>query len=211
MARPRHLNRKRAVRAPAARVVICTEGAVTEPQYLQSFNGIHTNKSVNLVIRGASGDPRRVVEQAIREKKLLKDDSLAAQDTVWAMFDRDEHLRFAEAVDMARANDIQLAISNPCFEIWGIFHYQDFDAPVQRHACQQKLASLCSEYSKSGAKVFDDSAAIENGYHDAVVRAENSCRRREEEGRLDGNPSTQVHLLTEHILKLSASQSSPRN
>ena len=111
-----------------------------------------------------------------------------------------------EAVDMARANDIRLAISNPCFEIWGVFHYRDFDADVHRHDCQRELTSLCPSYSNSGSKVFDDSAAIENGYSDAVARAKNSRRRRQEEGRPEGNPSTRVYLLTEHILGLFASR-----
>ena len=206
MARAKNLSRKRAVLAPAARVVIVTEGALTEPQYLQSFNVIHTHNSIKLFIRPAKGDPRRVVEWAVQEKESLQGDSLAAQDTVWAVFDRDIHPRFAEAVDMARANDIRLAISNACFEIWGVFHYRDFDAHVHRHDCQRELPSLCPSYSTSGPKVFDDSAAIENGYSDAVARAKNSRRRRQEEGRPEVNPSTRVHLLTEHILRLFASR-----
>lgn len=206
MARAKSLRRKRAVLAPAARVVVVTEGALTEPQYLRSFNSAHTNNSIRLVIRSGIGDPRAVVERAVREKKALRGDSLAGQDTVWAVFDRDIHPRFAAAIDLARANGIQLAVSNPCFEIWGVFHYRDFDAPVGRHACQRELARLCPSYSNRGSKVFDDSAAIEKGYADAVARAKNSRRRRQEEGRPDGNPSTRVDLLTEHILKLFALQ-----
>ncbi len=206
MARPKNLSRKRAFLTPAPRVVIVTEGALTEPRYLQSFNLIHTHNSIKLVIRTAKGDPRAVVERAVQEKESLKGDSLAAQDTVWAVFDRDMHPRFAEAVDMAKANGIHLATSNPCFEIWGVFHYRDYDAPVDRHACQRELESLCPSYGSSGSKVFGDSAAIQNGYTDAVARAKNSRKRRREEGRAEGNPSTQVHLLTEHILKLFASR-----
>ena len=204
MARAKNLRRKRAVLAPAARVVIVTEGALTEPKYLRSFNLIHTDNATRLVIRSGIGDPRAVVERAVREKKALRGDSLAGQDTVWAVFDRDIHPRFAQAIDLARANGIQLAVSDPCFEIWGVFHYRDFDAPVDRHACQRELASLCPGYSNSGSKVFDDSAAIENSYKEAVARAKNSRRRRQEEGRPEGNPSTRVYLLTEHILKLFA-------
>ena len=117
MARAKNLSRKRAVLAPAARVVIVTEGALTEPQYLRSFSFIHTQNSIKLAIRPAKGDPRRVVEWAVEEKESLRGDSLAAQDTVWAVFDRDIHPRFDEAVDMARGNGILLAVSNPCFEI----------------------------------------------------------------------------------------------
>ena len=206
MARAKSLRRKRAVFAPAARVVVVTEGALTEPKYLRSFNLIHTDNAIRLVIRQGIGDPRAVVERAVREKKTLRGDSLAGQDTVWAVFDRDIHPRFAEAIDLARGNDILLAVSNPCFEIWGVFHYEDFDAPVNRHACQRELARLCPSYGNSGSKVFDDSAAIQNGYTDAVARARNSRKRRQEEGDPDGNPSTRVDLLTEHILKLFALQ-----
>lgn len=205
MALAKNLRRKRAVLAPAARVVVVTEGALTEPKYLRSFNLIHTDNAIRLVIRPGIGDPRAVVERAVQEKKALRGDSLASQDTVWAVFDRDAHPRFAEAVDMAKANDIRLAISNPCFEIWGVFHYRDFDAHVHRHDCQRVLTSLCPSYSNSGSKVFDDFAAIENSYRDAVTRAKNSRKRRREERRPDGNPSTRVYLLTEHILELYAS------
>ena len=204
MARAKNLRRKPAVLAPAARVVIVTEGAVTEPKYLRSFNSVHTENSIKLVIRPVGGDPRRVVDRAVQEKRALRGDSLAIQDTVWAVFDRDIHPRFDEAVDMARANGVRLAVSNPCFEIWGVFHYRDFDAPVNRHECQSELANLCKSYSTGGSKVFDDSEAIGQGYSDAVARARNSCKRRREEGDPEGNPSTRVHLLTEHILKLYA-------
>lgn len=206
MARAKNLRRKRAVLAPAARVVVVTEGALTEPKYLRSFNLIHTDNAIRLVIRPGIGDPRAVVERAVQEKKALRGDSLAGQDTVWAVFDRDIHPRFAEAIDMARGNDILLAVSNPCFEIWGVFHYRDFDAHVHRHDCQRELARLCRGYSSSGSKVFDDSAAIAQGYSSAVARAKNSRRRRREEGHPGGNPSTRVYLLTEHILSLCASQ-----
>lgn len=204
MARAKNLRRKRAVLAPAARVVVVTEGALTEPKYLRSFNLIHTDNAIRLVIRPGIGDPRAVVERAVREKKALRGDSLAGQDTVWAVFDRDVHPRFAEAIDLARGNDILLAVSNPCFEIWGVFHYRDFDAEVHRHECQRELARLCPSYSSSGSKVFDDSAIIEQGYSSAVARAKNSRRRRQKEGNSEGNPSTRVYLLTEYILKLNA-------
>lgn len=204
MARAKNLRRNRAVLAPAARVVVVTEGALTEPKYLRSFNLIHTDNAIRLVIRPGIGDPRAVVERAVQVKKALRGDSLAGQDTVWAVFDRDEHPRFPEAVDMAKANDILLAVSNPCFEIWGVFHYREFDAPVHRHDCQRELARLCTSYSTSGSKVFDDSAAIAQNYSSAVARAKNSRRRRQEEERPEGNPSTRIYLLTEHILKLYA-------
>ena len=76
---------------------------------------------------------------------------------------------------------------------------QDHDAPIDRHQCQRLLGELCSGYGKSGGKVFDDAAAIEKSYPDAVARAGNSLERRKEERTPGGNPSTSFHLLTEQI------------
>ena len=100
---------------------------------------------------------------------------------------------------MARGNGIRLAISNPCFELWAIFHYQECDAPLDRHECQTKLRELHPGYGGKRGKIFDDPKVIESNYRDAVGKAEYSLTRREEEGDPEGNPSTTVHRLTEHI------------
>ena len=199
MSRARRIGRRVGARAPAARIVVVMEGASTEPRYLKMFRRIHGHQSVTLAPIGGVGDPRAVVERAIEESRKLKRDALADRDSVWAMFDRDIHPRFAEAKNLAHGNGISLAVSNPCFELWGILHYQDQDAPLDRHECQRLLGDLCPGYRKSGGKVFDDRTAIDKGYLDAVKRAGKSLERRAEEDRPGGNPSTSVHLVTEQI------------
>lgn len=204
MSRARRIARRAGTRALAARIVVVTEGASTEPAYLRAFNRCYGYQFVRVVPIGGIGDPRAVVQRAIEESEKLKDDTLAGQDSVWAMFDRDAHARFDEAKDMARGNNIPLAVSNPCFELWGVFHYRDHNAPVGRHECQRMLGELCPGYRRRGAKVFDDAEVIEKSYPEAVGRAENSLARREAEGATEGNPSTSVHRLTEHIRCLVA-------
>lgn len=152
-----------------------------------------------LKIIPAAGDPRAVVERAIDELARIRRDKLASKDTVWAMFDRDEHPRFDEAKVMGRDNGVSLAISNPCFEFWGIFHYRDYDAPLGRHECQRLLSQLCTTYGSAGGKLFDDPAVLRDQYSNAVNRARVSLVRRIEEDNPDGNPSTTVHKLTEDI------------
>ena len=41
------------------------------------------------------------------------------------MFDVDDHPNFADAVDLARRHGVQLAISNPCIEVWFILHFEE--------------------------------------------------------------------------------------
>ena len=199
MSRARGIARRAGARPLAARIVVVTEGASTEPTYLKVFSRSYGHQSLRLVPIGGVGDPRAVVERAIEESEKLKGDPLAGRDSVWAMFDRDAHARFDEAKDLARGNGIPLAVSNPCFELWAVFHYRDHDAPIDRHACQQMLRELCPGYRKKGGKVFDDWNAIENGYPNAVERAESSLARREAEGVAGENPSTTVHRLTEYV------------
>ena len=202
MRRARGITRRPGTRLPAALIVVVTKGASTEPTYLKVFSRSYGHQSLRLVPIGGAGDPRAVVERAIEESKKLKGDPLAGRDSVWAMFDRDAHARFDEAKDLARGNGIPLAVSNPCFELWAVFHYRDHDAPVDRHACQQMLRELCPGYRKKGGKVFDNPNVIENDYPNAVERAESSLARRKAEGAAEGNPSTAVHRLTEHICRL---------
>ena len=197
----RRVSRKNLGRSPDLRIVVVTEGAVTEPGYLRTFDRLHRDQSsAKLVVIPDAGDPRAVVERAIEESRESKRDRLGSHDAVWAMFDRDDHLRFDEAKDMARGNGIRLAVSDPCFELWGILHYQECNAPLDRHECQKKLGELCPGYRNKKRKVFDDPEVIESKYRDAVRRAENSLTRRREEGDPEGNPSSTVHHLTECIL-----------
>ncbi len=204
MSRARRIGRPPANRRPAARIVVVTEGVLTEPEYLKVFGRIHCDRSVTVIPIGIGGDPRTVVERAIEESEKSRKDPLATHDSVWAMFDRDIHSRFDEARDLARGNGIRLAISNPCFELWGILHYQEQNGPLGRRECQRQLGGLCPNYSAGSSKVFGDREVIEQKYAVAVKRAISSVRSRKEEGKSGGNPSTTVHLLTEFIRRFKS-------
>lgn len=177
---------------------MATEGRVTEPHYLQDFARLHGHVSVDVVSLRGPSDPRSVIERAREEKSRAERDGLSDRDTYWAMFDRDDHGKFHEAVDMAKANDIRLAISIPCFELWAILHYEDWDKPSHRHDCQRRLAELCDAYERD-SKRFDDIDAMQNNYVQAVARAQTLLRRRAEDRDPERNPSTTVHCLTEQI------------
>lgn len=197
--RARHVGRRRPVRRPAVRVVVAMEGSSTEPAYLTAFNRSFGDQSVRLKLLSGAGDPRSVVERAIDELGKSKRDTLGNDDSAWAMFDRDAHVRFAEAKNLAHGNGIGLAVSDPCFELWGVFHYRDQEAPVGRQECQRMLGELCPGYDRRGRKLFGDVQRIEQHYGDAVRRAWQSLENRSAEGNPEGNPSTTVHRLTEYL------------
>lgn len=206
MRRAKNIARRPAVRSPASRIVVATEGVLTEPAYLKVFNQLYGNHSLRLTPIRVGGDPRAVVERVIEEKERVEGDSLAKRDTFWAVFDRDIHSRFEEAKDLALGNGIHLAISNPCFELWGVLHYQEQNAPIDRHKCQRLLEKLCGDYDPNKGKIFNDRTVIEQAYLKAVERSADSTHRRIEEGDPDGNPSTTVHNLTEYIRCFKANE-----
>lgn len=193
----RRFARRDPSRQPKALIVVVTEGTSTEPGYFKVFKQLHGSESAALKVIPLGADPRAVVERAIDETPL--DPEPSGNDSVWAVFDRDDHERFNEAVDLARGNNIKTAVSNPCFELWGILHYELLDAPTHRHDCQRRLRELCGGYRQSSGKRFEDAGVVNGQHGEAVRRARELLRRRNQEGEPSGNPSTTVHELTEWI------------
>ena len=197
-------SRRPPVKDPATIIIVFTEGEKTEPQYLEMFKTIHVQPfakgpDFDLKIISGVGVPMTVVDRAVQELQKWRPFS-REEDSVWAMFDRDEHPKFEEAKNKARSKGVHLAVSNPCFEIWGIYHYRDWQGPMERHQCQNALEQLCPSYDKRCGKTFIDKDVIKEKYYNAIERAKKSLNSREEEGDPEGNPSTSVYCLIEAIL-----------
>ena len=175
-------------------MIVVTEGEKTEPQYIKEFARAH--RAPNVRVEGTGFDPQGVVEKAIELKKSL---GRGTRADVWAVFDRDEHLWFEEALQLAQRDGICVAVSNPCFELWGVFHYQDHAAPIDRHDCQRLLEQLCAGYQADRTKLFKDTEVIHTSHDDAVQRGKRSLHDREKEDDPQGNPSTSMQVLMESI------------
>lgn len=197
-------SRRDPVKEPAVVIIIFTEGEKTEPQYLEMFKEIHVEPFVkrsvfDLKIISGVGIPITVVDRATQELENLQG-PLSKKDSVWVMFDRDEHPKFEEAKNKARSKGIHLAVSNPCFEVWGIYHYRDWQSFIERDQCQKELGKLCPNYNQGSGKTFADQDVIEDKCYDAIKRAEKSLDSRKREGNPEGNPSTSIHCLIKKIL-----------
>ena len=201
MARLRKPSRGKAKRPLKPRVIVVTEGEKTEPQYIYEFLRIHG--AANVHVEPTGFDPKGVVERAIALKRGANANRRDTSRTrVWAVFDRDDHdqKRFKEARWLAKKSGIGVAISNPCFELWAIYHYRDHAGRhIERDKCQRTLEGLCAGYSARRGKLFNDIEVIRDNHDAAVQRAIRSLRDREAEGDPHGNPSTSMHLLMENI------------
>jgi len=200
MARNRDaLRRRRPLRAPRPRFLIVCEGIITEKCY---FNDVrHVERSLIDLQIEPGGTPKAIVERAVERKReadgkarKLKDDNQKYEE-VWCVFDIDEHPLIAEAKDQARANGIELAISNPCFELWALLHFQDQNA----HIARDKVQRLCRRHMPGYEKRLSYET-LKPKYSDALKRAEDLEKWHNSRGTAGANPSTMVHTLVQRIM-----------
>lgn len=115
-AKERQLSRKAAKdakRASYARILIVTEGSKTEPLYLREISAAHQLHSANVEVQpGTMGTaPIQVVRYAqhlLEEGDLYKGIRPKSFDQVYAVFDRDEHESYFNALNLAKSLDGKL-------------------------------------------------------------------------------------------------------
>jgi len=201
--RTRPLRRRAPRTEPRLRLLVLCEGKVTEPRYFQAFRHEHRNQLVHIEVMPACGVPKTLVEHAAeRKKQALREakrygDSFLKYDEVWCVFDVDVHPNLEEAKNQARDNGLRVAISNPCFELWVLLHFQDQRAHQGRAHMQAACRDHLPEFDKEVP--YD---RIQPRYAEAVARAIELEKWQEEQGRPGGNPSTDVYKLTGRIVGL---------
>ncbi len=194
------LRRRRPFREVKRWILIVCEGEVTESRYFDDLR--HLTRSLVKLSIEPGGTPKALVEKAVdlkttaeKSAKRGKDQNLK-YDAVWCVFDVDEHLLLAEAQQQARDNGIEVAVSNPCFELWALLHFQDQSAHIERHDVQR----LCRQYMPRYDKRLPCETLLAD-YADAVRRAMALEQWHHSRGTDGHNPSTGVHRLTEEIIK----------
>lgn len=185
-------------------LLVFAEGAVTEEDYLtywrRRFRG-----QVNVELHEFHGTPLALVQRASEAKakneKAEKKDQGRAHDEVWCVFDIDEHPRVDEATHLAAESGINLAISNPCIELWFLLHFADQTAYIDRHAVQRDAKA----HLKCG-KDLDDAAldSLAEKFGLAKARAKRLDEKHRGDGtRAPGNPSSGVWRIVDSIARPS--------
>lgn len=192
---------------PKRRFFIFCEGQNTEPHYFNTLARYVNQTIVEIVPIGAAGVPKTLAVQAAekarglrKEVRRKKANSYERLDQVWAVFDRDEHPNVPEALQICKTNEVRIGYSNPCFEIWLLLHYCDYNSAEHRHKVQKDLEGQCPTYDRKHSKKVSIDNFLER-VKEAEHRAERQLDTRKREGDQHGNPSTTVHLLTRAIRK----------
>lgn len=195
------MRRRQAFRAPRRIVHVYCEGRVTEPDYLQKcFRVARGGGDLVLDVEGGAGTPDTIVKKCVKKKRELSSGSLGRRDSIWAVFDVDDHPRLTHAYNLATQKKIDVAISNPCIEVWGLLHFCEVDAPMSRMEAQRLLHSKMAAYHHEKNPRFDW-AICEPLVKTAISNAEKGCENRAAEGTPvpAGNPCSTFGRLVESI------------
>jgi len=202
------IERKQGHRAPGRRFLIVCEGKKTEPYYLEELRTALRLPTANLhILHEGVTEPRQILEAALDVFLEGKGDlRKKAADVLIAVFDRDEHRTYHEALALARELDARgmkndekkpvrvFAVpSNSCFELWLLLHWKDVQTPVHRHDAFVQVRQNLSDYEKGCRGVFAQTVPLLPEAAKRAFRLESCC------DPLDG-PWTSVPTLLQFLL-----------
>lgn len=167
----KQLERKLERRASYDRILIVCEGSKTEPNYFREIRSAHRLHTANVEVQPSElgTSPLQVVQYAKelfengdRHKKIPP----RAFEQVYAVFDRDSHgsyfdaLKLAESIDGKLRNDnrqpvrFKAVASVPSFELWLLLHYENVEAPIHRDEVMRRLKRRIPNYEKGAGGAF---------------------------------------------------------
>ncbi|GAB2908538.1 RloB family protein [Streptomyces mayteni] len=201
--RGRSLDRRRSSRPEQRRFLLYCEGECTETQYFKGLRRQLRALPVAVEIGPEHGEPKSLVRAAIDHKERAHRsaaDRYTAYDEVWCVMDVEApvpHPTLGPAISLARANDVGVVLSNPCFELWLALHFTAVGRNHTSGAMQQALEKLAVCGYSAGRKHLDYDA-LRGRYEQARERAQES--RRGAASVWDVNPATDVDRLVDLLL-----------
>jgi len=199
------LKRAPARRPPYDRILIVCEGSKTEPLYVDAIRQANRIPAAHIAIIPSElgTEPRQVVDFAVEQFNKTKQ-----FERVYAVFDRDEHKTYSDALQRAHAlhkslkNDERKVVeflavpSVPCFELWLLLHFEDVFAFGHRSEMTDKLKAHIPHYAKGVGGIYE---LTEPKLAEATARAKALMGRFDPGTGVD--PVTLVHELVEQLRK----------
>jgi hypothetical protein len=157
MRKKRPLDRKAKPVRDASLVVIASEDTYAVRQYFDFFESTRIQFRVLETENGKSA-PEHVLN---RINKYIEDFEIGEGDTFWLVCDCDHwvepsHIQnLTHVLQQCHQKDIQVALSNPCFDLWLLLHFADYPAE-ETLTCDQvadRLRVAAGGYNKK--KVYN--------------------------------------------------------
>jgi len=195
------LGRKSPTRIPRRSILIVCEGEKTEPDYFKGLRKKYRLSTLEVEIAGeeCGSDPNSVVRYACNRKNDEPDPDF---DEVWCIIDvesYDNPRDLTGPLNTASENNIKVALSNPCFEVWLLYHFERVGRAFDD--CRDVISRLKTHipnYTKGGDYFKDH---FSDKVDDAIDHAESIMNTQWQlaTNRLQNNPSTEVYRLVQLI------------
>lgn len=180
--------RRAPVREERTQVLVVCGGKNTEPDYFRGLKKERRNPAVRVVVERKGVDPVSLIRFAAQKRDALD------CDQVWCVIDVDE-FDMSKAVAAATKSDVNLAISNPCFEYWLLLHFELCTAPLTCFDdAERRLIKHLPRYDKSALRFADFATGVDG----AIQRARARCEALGTEHTR--NPSTGVWALVLQVI-----------
>lgn len=228
MARRGKLNEKQAkdaIERPARdrrytyHILIACEDENTEPYYFgkykKLFEEIWPKETLFLAPIGTGRNSLGVVQQAIEERSKLKTNDQTTIDQTWAVFDKDDLdksegniNRFNEAFTLGEQNDVQIAYSNECFELWLLLYFEDInkETAIPRAEIYSRLEKAIQKHQPEFVYEHGNSNVVKlvskyGNKEKALQRAEElfNYHKQEKHQAIESNPNTLVYNLVREL------------
>jgi hypothetical protein len=194
--RSAQLGRKPGFKKARGVIWIYCEGAVTEKTYFDDLRSKLRGANKIIKVTPINGIPLGIVQAAIDNIKYGEVDERI--DSSWCVFDIEspiEHPKLDEALRLADRSNINLAMSNPCFETWLLLHHCEHLGEMTSTAAKRSLAQYETPPFKRTAAQF-----YFGRLNQASTRAKNLSKRFEEGSSVRlTNPGTDVWKLIEEL------------
>lgn len=213
---PHHTRRQEHIEPRTIYLLAC-EGVCTEPNYIK---GLVTHlKSERIIAAGTEviisphnhTDPYGVLQD------LLNTPNRENYDELWIVIDRDEveakgkgfgghsEQNFTRAIRECKKNNVKVACSNPCFELWIVLHFEFRNTACTRSdiqkTAQEKINALLP--AQKQLKSIADLKSISNLYDllkDNTETAMKNAKKLEDNEAEHKNPSSGMFKLLNSML-----------
>ena len=178
--------------------LLSCEGHQTEPSYFKRFNS--DTLHIECLRSNGKSAPLQVLNRLKKNRR-----SLQPGDQMWLVVDRDQweetHLDELATWVQAATGAIRrgLALSNPKFEIWLLYHFEDASNYATAKTCVDRLRNYLPDYDKW----VDNKRISQEMIQQAIARAEPHLDEHTRWPKQQG--ATSVCLLVKELLAASRS------
>lgn len=180
-------------RTPRKLFTLAVEGKVTEPEYFKML-GEECNVRVYCLKNYHACAPLELLE---RIKTHLATEGLLPGDEAWVVLDKDQwaepHLG-AIREWVSQSERFGLSISNPCFELWLLWHFEEPGKAHTSRVCRHRLKHYLPYFGKSLPRNILQLGQVHQAIARAKSRDQPPCQKTPRTG------VTTVYRLVERIL-----------